>query len=139
MDGSTIFLFAAILIIGGLLFAFMSLSKTGMRHLDVSKYQARWLALEQQLKQGEVTSYHMTVLSADKLLDLALKERGFKGVVMADRLKNAVQLFSNRNDIWSAHKLRNRIAHETDVAVTYADARQALSSFKQALKDVGAI
>lgn len=139
MDGSTIFLFAALLIIGGLLFAFMSFSKTGMQHLDVDKYQARWLTIEQQFKQGEVGSYHLAVLGADKLLDQALREKGFKGVVMADRMKNAAQLFSNRNDIWTAHKLRNQVAHDTDVVVTYAHARQALNSFKCALKDIGAI
>jgi predicted RNase H-related nuclease YkuK (DUF458 family) len=58
---------------------------------------------------------------------------------MAERMKSGATLFSNRNNVWLAHKLRNRIAHETDVRVSYDDARYALSYFKQALKDVGAI
>jgi hypothetical protein len=58
---------------------------------------------------------------------------------MADRMKNAAQVFSNRNNVWTAHKLRNQVAHEIDAKVTYEAARQALGSFKQALKDVGAI
>jgi hypothetical protein len=58
---------------------------------------------------------------------------------MADRMKNAAPMFSNRNGVWSAHKLRNQIAHEPDVRVTYDSSRAALNAFRQALKDVGAI
>ena len=58
---------------------------------------------------------------------------------MGERLKNASNLFSNRNGLWDAHKLRNRIAHESDVRVTYSDAQHALANFRQALKNLGAI
>lgn len=58
---------------------------------------------------------------------------------MADRMKQYQKSWSNANAVWSAHKLRNRIAHDTDVQVGYDDTRRALGAFKQALKDVGAI
>lgn len=139
MDLSIIFFFAAILIVGGLLFAVMSFNKKGTRHLDVDKYRTKWLAIEQQLKRDEVSSYSIVVINADKLLDQALVERGLKGQTMAERLKSGAQMFSDRNGIWSAHKLRNQIAHETDVTVSYDDARRALANLKRGLKDVGAI
>jgi hypothetical protein len=81
----------------------------------------------------------MTVLNADKLLDQALRERAIKGETMGERMKTLRDTWSNANAVWSAHKLRNQIAHEADVRVTYDDARRALAGFKQALKDVGAI
>lgn len=139
MDQTIIFFFAAIIIVGGLLFAFIERTKQGVKHLDVDHYRVKWLAVEQQLERDEPTSYHLTVLNADKLLDQALKDRGLKGETMGERLKSASGMFSNRNNVWSAHKLRNQIAHEADVNVSYDAARQALGSFKQALKDVGAI
>jgi transposase len=58
---------------------------------------------------------------------------------MAERLKSGAQMFSDRNGIWTAHKLRNQIAHETDVKVSYDDARRALAHLKRGLKDIGAI
>ena len=139
MDTALIFFFAAILIVGGMLFAVITLSKKGSRNLNVDKYRLKWLQVEQQLKKDEPSSYHLTVLNADKLLDQALREKGIKGTTMGERMKNIKDTWSNANNVWTAHKLRNQIAHETDVRVSYEDARRALSGFKQALKDIGAI
>lgn len=139
MDGSIIFFFAAILIVAGLLLAVITLTKKGTAQLDVDKYRVKWMAIEQQLQRDHEASYHMTILNADKLLDLALKERGIKGETMGERMKNAKDTWQNANAVWGAHKLRNQIAHEADVRIGYDDTRRALAGFKQALKDVGAI
>lgn len=140
MNEKIILFFAAIIIFGGILFAVIELTKRGgKKQLDVERYRVKWLAIEQQLKKDEPSSRHMVVMNADKLLDHALKERGAKGETMGERMKSSAQLFSNRNTVWEAHKLRNQIAHEADVEVTHDAARVALRSFRQALKDVGAI
>lgn len=139
MDQSIVFFFAAIIIVGGLMFALIGNSKKGVRHLDVEKYRVRYLAIENQLKRGEVSSYQLAVLNADKLVDQALKDRGLRGQTMGERMKNANATFSDSNGLWTAHKLRNKIAHEHDANVTYEEARHALSCFKKALKDLGAI
>lgn len=139
MDNTLLAFFLGVLIVGILLIAVISLSKRGSVSLDVERYRSQWLAIEAQLKRDEVSSYHLAVLNADKLLDKALKERGFKGETMGERMKAAKEVWSNANAVWGAHKLRNQIAHEHDVRVSYDDARRALGSFKQALKDAGAI
>jgi hypothetical protein len=136
---SLIFFLASVLILGGLLFAVIALAKKGPRTLDVEKYRSRWLTIEQQLKRDEVNSYHMSVLNADKLLDQALQERGMAGKTMGERMKHAQQKWTNANSVWTAHKLRNRIAHDPDVRLNYEGARHALHAFKQGLKDLGAI
>ena len=79
------------------------------------------------------------ILDADKLLDQALRDRGLAGKTMAERMKQCQGKWTNGNGVWAAHKLRNRIAHETDVKVDYDRARQALIAYKQGLKDMGAI
>lgn len=139
MDNTILALFLGILLIGILLIVVIGLSKRGAASLDVEKYRSQWLGIESQLKRDEPSSYHLAVLNADKLLDKALKERGYKGQTMGERMKAAKGAWSNANNVWSAHKLRNQIAHENEVRVTYEDARRALAGFKQALKDVGAI
>ena len=138
MDGGVIFLLAAIIIVGAMLFAFISFGKHG-RKLNVDKYRMRWLAIEQSLIKGSESSYHMAILNADKLVDRALKDSGFGGKTMGDRLKLSKNRYSNRDSIWTAHKLRNQIAHESDVKVSFDQARHALAGFKRALKDLGAI
>jgi hypothetical protein len=131
--------FAGVLVVGALLLAIIALSRQGSPRLTVEKYRMRWLAIENQLNRDEPSSFQLSVLNADKLLDQALRERGVKGETMGARMKTAQTTWSNANAVWTAHKLRNQIAHEPDVNIRYEDARHALSSFKQALKDVGAI
>ncbi|MDO4684130.1 MAG: hypothetical protein Q4B06_00295 [Candidatus Saccharibacteria bacterium] len=129
--------FAIILIVGGAIL--VAIVTRGGRQLDKEKFRSRWLKIESSLQKNQEASYHLSVLNADKLLDSALRESGYKGSTMGERLKSAGQVFSNRNAVWAAHKLRNQIAHEPEVQVSYMTARRALASFKQALKDVGAI
>lgn len=139
MLSSIIILFAAVIIIGVLLFAVITLTKKGTSVLDVDKYRTRWMTIEQSLMRDNEPSYHLAVMNADKLLDQALRERGFKGQTMGDRMKFARDSWSSRDNVWNAHKLRNKIAHEPDIKVSYDQARRALGGFKQALKDLGAI
>jgi len=139
MDQAIIFFFAAILIVGGLLFALISVTKKSGRRIDIDKYRSRWLSIEHQLNRDQPASFHLCVLSADKLLDQALVDKGVRGSTFAERLKNTKTNLTNANGVWSAHKLRNKVAHDVDVRVTYDDARYALAGFKQALKDIGAI
>jgi hypothetical protein len=136
---SVIFFLAAILILAAILFAVITLTKKSAPKLNVDKYRSRWLTIEQQLKREEPMSCHLCVLSADSLLDQALKDRGVSGSTMGERMKQMQQKWTNANAVWSAHILRNQIAHEPDVRVDYNSSRRALAAFKQALKDVGAI
>jgi hypothetical protein len=140
MESTTLFAFLiGVLAVGVLLVIVIVLTKKGPAPLAVEKYRMRWLAIEKQLNRAEPSSFHLTVLNADKLLDQALRERRIKGETMGERMRTVKDSWSNANAVWSAHKLRNQIAHESDVQVSYEDARRALAAFKQALKDMGAI
>lgn len=140
MDSTTVFAFLiGVLIVAVLLIVVIVLTKKGPAPLDVEKYRMKWLSIEKRLDRNNTVELSMVILDADKLLDQALKERGIKGETMGERMKSLRDSWSNANAVWAAHKLRNQIAHETDVTVSYDDTRRALGAFKQALKDVGAI
>lgn len=138
MDSAIILLFAIVIVVGAILFAVITLGKRGGM-LDVEKYRIRWMEIEQSVVKDNEASYHLAILNADKLVDQALRERGFKGQTMGDRLKATRGQLSDRDGIWFAHKLRNRIAHEPDVRVNSNQVRKSLNGFKRALKDLGAI
>lgn len=137
MNYAIILFLAAVIIIGAVMLIFVN-RKSG-KHLNVEHYRVKCLAIEHQLKPDEPSSYQLAVLNADKLVDQALRERGLKGKTMGERMQCGATLFSDRNGIWTAHKLRNTIAHEPEVKVTYDQASYALSCFRKALKDLGAI
>ncbi len=139
MEPILIITFAIALVFGGIVFAFMTFGHRGRKYLDTEKYRSKWLTIEQQLQRDNEATYHLAILNADKLLDHALKERGFSGNTMGERMKSAKSAWSNANHVWTAHKIRNQIAHEADVRLSYDATRRALAALKQALKDIGAI
>lgn len=136
---TVIFFLAAVLIFGGILFAVISFSRQAPKQLKKDYYRSQWLTIESQLKKEDTHSYTVCILNADKLLDKTLKERSIQGETMGERMKNYQAKWSNAQNVWTAHKVRNKIAHETDVKITYEQARRALASFRQGLKDVGAL
>ena len=139
MDGGVITFIVAILIVAVLVF--LAILLTGKRGYTFNKqaYQTRFLEIENKLKQDNPASYVTTVINGDKLLDKAMMEMGVPGKTMGNRLKKCGDKFTNLNGVWQAHKLRNAIAHETDIEVSYRRAFNALQIYKQALKDLGAI
>ena len=140
MDGSLLIFLIAIVIVG--ILVFIAVSMTGKRgHIfDKENYQVDFLSIEQSLEKGNESSYSMAIIEGDKLLDRAMMEMGVQGRTMGDRLKKIGKArFSQLNAVWHAHKLRNQIAHEHDFKPEYRQALHALETYKQALKDLGAI
>ncbi|MBR3236200.1 hypothetical protein IKF92_00755 [Candidatus Saccharibacteria bacterium] len=139
MDGGVVTFFLAVLIVAVLIFiAIVVTSKHGYV-FNKEAYQTRFLEIENSLKKENPASFVTTIINCDKLLDKAMMEMGIAGKTMGDRLKKCDGRFTNLNAVWRAHKLRNAIAHESDLEITYKQAFNALAIYKQALKDLGAI
>lgn len=139
MDFKLIILFAVVLILAGVLFAFITLKGGKRKYLNTDKYRSQWLTIEHGLDKTNEASFQLAILNADKLLDKALRERGFEGNTMGERMKSAKSEWTKIDQVWAAHKIRNRIAHEPEFKLSYNSTRRALAVFKQALKDTGAI
>lgn len=140
MDGSLFIFLIAIVIVG--ILAFIAISLTGKRGhtFDKEEYQVNLLNIERSLVKGNEASYSMAIIEGDKMLDRAMMEMGVQGRTMGDRLKKLGKTkFSQTNAVWHAHKLRNQIAHEHDFKPDYRQATHALETYRQALKDLGAI
>lgn len=138
MDSLVVIMVVGIIIVGIVMMMVMAATRKKVPGIDREEFRGKWLKIEASIIDDEA-SCHLAILNADKLLDTALKARGFAGETMGERMKSARSTFSNNNAIWAAHKLRNQIAHESDVSIKPKTARYALKAFKQALKDVGAL
>ena len=139
MDGGVVTFIIAILIVAVLVFVAILLTGKHGHHFNVEQYQARFLEIENSLKQDNPASFVTCVINCDKLLDKAMIEMGAPGKTMGDRLKKIGGRFTNLNAVWRAHKLRNAIAHESDLELSYQQVYNAVQVYKQALKDLGAI
>ena len=139
MDGGIVTFFLAIIIVAVLVFVAILLTGKRGHHFNTEFYQAKFLEIENKLRQDNPATYALAVINGDKLLDKAMIEIGIPGKTMGDRLKRGGGRFTDLNAVWRAHKLRNAIAHETDLEIGYKQAANALTVYKQALKDLGAI
>ncbi|MCQ2049722.1 MAG: hypothetical protein MJZ22_01780 [Candidatus Saccharibacteria bacterium] len=139
MDFGTVAFVIAILIVGVLVFLAILLTGKHTHHFNTEYYQTNFLAIENKLRKENPLTFTVSVIEADKLLDKAMTEFGFVGKTMGERLKHSGQKFSELNKVWNAHKLRNAIAHEPNFEISFQQAQNALATYKQALKDLGAI
>lgn len=105
--------------------------------LNKSYFHGQWAQLLERVKTPE--GMILAVIDADKLLDEALKKRHYKGKTMGERLVSAQRSLTSNDNVWFAHKLRNRLVHEPNAKLGKRDAQNALEGFKQALKDLGAL
>lgn len=100
----------------------------------------QWQAVLDKVEGDNPDAYKTAVLEADKIFDDLLKRMGYAGADMGGRLKQVTrERVPNLDDIWQAHKIRNRIAHEPDFQVTRAQAKMAVEAYRQAITALGAL
>lgn len=107
------------------------------RSLNRTYFMERWKDLQKLCSNKE--TWPLAIINADKLLDEALRKSNFKGKSVGERLVSAQRSISDNDGTWSAHKLRNRMVHENDIALREQDVKNALHKFRLALKDLGAL
>lgn len=99
-----------------------------------------WQKILDKLETKKEDNYKFAIIEADKMLDNLLRKLGYQGQTMAEKLK---QLdpgdVSALEGVWFGHKLRNKIAHQPDIRVTYNDAKSAIEAFESAFRDLGAL
>jgi len=106
--------------------------------LNEEQIKERWTSIEEAAAGGEHSLRH-AISEADKLLDQVLRQRGFAGDTMAERLKKAENRFADKEAVWSAHKLRNALAHDVNYDLMMARGRQAVDDIHRGLRDLGVL
>lgn len=108
--------------------------------LPKKEINKNWQAVLDKLDKGDESSCKMAVVEADKILDDILKRIGYQGGDMGERLKQLTPAqLANLNDIWEAHKIRNRIVHESGFRLSQEQAQKAIKAYERGLKDLEAL
>ena len=98
---------------------------------------ANWQEIKALADSGNPSDWNMAVLRADALLEDVLAHRGYEGETIAERLKIVdSSALPSLDRLWSAHRLRNMIAHDPLEQHTKETIIQALRSYEAALKDL---
>ena len=104
------------------------------------RVERSWDSIERHFFSGDDNQLKLAIMKADTLLEEALREAGVPGKDLGERLKRMkASDLPNLQNVWDAHKLRNRIAHETDFTLKRDLAERALTVYEQALTHLGAL
>lgn len=121
------------LILAALLLLLVVVAHKTKPKMNKAYFSKHWKSIESKKERS------VAVLRADSLFDEAMKRAGIKGGTTGERLNNSVGFLRDVNGTWSAHKLRNKIAHEHNSTPTDTQCQKALMQYKKALKDLGAL
>lgn len=101
------------------------------------KIAQKWQKILKRLRKGDESNLKLAVIEADKLFDNLLLRMGYSGQDMDERLKlmTSAQL-SNLEEIWQAHKIRDRVVGEKYYRLSAEEAEKAISAFEKAFKEL---
>lgn len=108
------------------------------KRLKRDYFITRWKELQSYCKDKK--TWPDALAEADKLLDLALKKRKFKGKSMGERMVAAQRTFTDNDRAWFAHNLAKKVrSNDPKLRLKESDVKDALIGFRQALRDIGAL
>jgi hypothetical protein len=100
--------------------------------LRTAYYRDRWEHIEKKYLASPTSELmRLAVIEADALVDRVLKDFGFPGEHLADRLQNlTTRDVKSLDSLWDAHRLRNELVHNPGFPLSVSDGKHALAEYK---------
>lgn len=112
-------------------------ARTGTAHTS----SAQFMAMQERAGSDNPSDWKLAIIEADILLEETLRERGFPGNSIGERLRNITPAnLSSVDDAWEAHKVRNQIAHAgADFVLTQKLANETMMRYERVFIELGII
>jgi len=106
-----------------------------------NKKNSRWDDIEMHLQSDNPNDWKLAIIEADVMLEDVLREAGYAGATIGDKLKSASPTsFTSLDDAWRAHRVRNQIAHEgPDFILTRKVANETIVMYRKVFQEFGAL
>jgi len=114
-----------------------SLSGILKRKQLVQKYVSMWEKIKVEAESAPPHSYTTAIVNADILIDELLKDAGFEGKDMGERLGKINGLgLKTLEGVWRAHRLRNKIVHTSGFEASRDAKNETLLVYENFLKEI---
>lgn len=102
---------------------------------------SRLADIDKNVSSDNPNDWKLAIIEADIVLDGLLKERGYAGATMGERLRSiSPNQLGSLQDAWEAHKTRNMIAHEgPDFVLTKRLAEDTIVRYKRVFAEFGVL
>lgn len=107
------------------------------RKIKPDQFKKKWDDLQKLCAERE--TWPLAVVTADKLLDEALKKHRYKGKSMGERLVDAQRELSDNDAVWFAHNLSKKILSRSVKRLRETDVKRSLVGMRQAMRDLGVL
>ena len=105
------------------------------RPYGLKRYLKRWKKIEKMIDSGLEPEIKLAVLETDTILDDALKEMGFGGENLNERLNRVTPDFLiDLEEVKMAHEIRNNIVHDPTYKLEIGEAKNILAIYEKALR-----
>jgi len=102
------------------------------------EHKTQWEVILDHVGSDNPAEWKLAIIEADNILDELLKEIGYGGETLGDRLKSIdTDNLSTLSGAWDAHKLRNAIAHEQGFELTRREAKKAIKLYEETFRELG--
>ena len=106
----------------------------------LSGLDARWEEIMKHINSPREAEWKFAIIEADNLVDELLKGAGFPGETMGERLMNIEKgQLTTLDGLWEAHKSRNRLAHDSNYFLRYAEAKRMIGLYEKTLRELRAL
>ena len=101
----------------------------------------RFAAIEDQINTDNPNDWKLAIIEADVILGEMLTEVGYAGNTIGEQLKSASPTnFASLDDAWTAHRVRNQVAHEgADFVLTKRLAQETIVQYRRVFREFGVI
>lgn len=97
-------------------------TKPQLNRLQKRHITERWQAVQ------TITDPTQQIIEAEKVMTYTMKALGYTGS-FAEQLQKVERVFGKKQSLWTMHKIRNRIVHESGVIATKHDAKNVCSAY----------
>lgn len=101
---------------------------------------SKWEEIMRHAESPKEAEWKFAIIEADNLVDDILKSSGYLGDSMGERLMNIEKgQLVTLEGLWEAHKIRNKLAHDSNYFLRYAEARKTIQLYKNTLQELNAL
>jgi hypothetical protein len=104
---------------------------------EAAQHAARWQIITDHLESSREAEWKLAILEADNLLEELVRQIGYEGDTLGERLKMAdPREFKSIEGAWEAHKIRNRIAHDgVNFQLSEQEARRVIGLYERVFRE----
>jgi len=119
--------------------ALRDMEKLYDEHYRGIRGQTRLQEVFVHLDSDNPNDWKLAIIEADIMLDEILKERGYAGGSLGERLRSiSPSQLNSLDDAWAAHKVRNQIAHGgADFVLTHRLAEETINRYRRVFTEFG--